>query len=219
MSLLSRVRLLLTFGRGVARGLPGSAEDRDPLELFAEWWDAARDAGIYLPDSTALATSTPDGVPSVRMVLLKGLDPRGFVFYTNYESRKARELDANPRGALCFHWAVLERQVRVSGPVSRVSEEESAAYFRTRPRGSRIGAWASRQSHRLPERSELEARFRRFETEFAGGDIPLPSFWGGYRLVPHRLEFWQGRANRLHDRLVFERDGDRGPWSTHRLFP
>lgn len=217
MSLLSRLRLLLTFGRGVARGLPDATAGRDPLELFSEWWGAARESGLHLPDATALATATADGRPSVRMVLLKGMDARGFAFYTNYGSRKARELDANPLAELCFHWSVLERQVRVSGAVARLPEEESAAYFRTRPRGSRIGAWASRQSDPLPDRRELEERFRRIRDEFRGEEIPLPPFWGGYRLAPERIEFWQGRADRLHDRIVFERTGD--GWSAHRLQP
>lgn len=218
MSLLSRLRLLLTFGQGVVRGLPDATEDRDPLELFGEWWEAARASGLLLPEATALATATPEGRPSVRMVLLKGLDSRGFVFYTNYGSRKAREMDANPRAALCFHWAVLERQVRVSGPVERLSEDESAAYFATRSRGSRLGAWASRQSEPLAGRRELEERFRELRERFQGREIPLPPFWGGYRLSPEEMEFWQGRADRLHDRITFRRRED-GGWSAGRLHP
>ncbi|HZD05844.1 MAG TPA: pyridoxamine 5'-phosphate oxidase [Longimicrobiales bacterium] len=219
MGLLSRLRLLLTFGKGVLRGVSEASESRDPLDLFGEWWDAARRSGLYLPETMALATATLDGAPSVRMVLLKAVDERGFVFYTNYGSRKARELEANPRAAMCFHWAVLERQVRVSGSVARISHDESAAYFRTRARGSRIGAWASRQSDTLPDRPTLEERFRRCRAEFEGGEVPLPPFWGGYRLVPDRLEFWQGRADRLHDRVVFERDGYGAPWVARRLYP
>jgi pyridoxamine 5'-phosphate oxidase len=165
----------------------------------------------------SLATATPDGMPSVRMVLLKAFDERGFVFYTNYESRKARELEANPRAALCFHWNVLERQVRVAGSVERTSHEESVRYFSTRARGSRIGAWASKQSEPLSDRKEMEDRVRRFNAEYPGDDVPLPPFWGGYRLRPERIEFWQGKADRLHDRLLFERDGDR--WQTARLYP
>lgn len=219
MGLLSRLRLLLTFGRGVLRGVPEASESRDPLDLFTEWWEAARKSGLYLPEAMALATATPDGAPSVRMVLLKAVDPQGFVFYTNYGSRKAREMDANPRAAMCFHWGILERQVRVSGSVARISHEESAAYFRTRSRGSRIGAWASRQSDTLPDRTVLEERFRAHRAEFEGGEVPLPPFWGGYRLVPHHIEFWQGRADRLHDRVLFEREGDGGPWVARRLYP
>lgn len=218
MSLKSSLKTVLTLGRGLVGGIPEAAEDADPIELFRSWFDAAREAGILLPEAAALATASPDGEPSVRMVLLKGVDERGFVFFTNYESRKARELDANPRAALCFHWAVLQRQVRVSGAVARVTAEESAAYFATRPRGSQIGAWASRQSARLGSREELERRVREAERRFAAGDVPLPPFWGGYRLAPASLEFWQGRADRLHDRLLFTREGA-AAWSAARLFP
>lgn len=217
MSLRAKLRTLFTFGQGVVRGLPDAAAERDPIELFHEWFAAARQAGIYLPEAMTVATATPQGVPSARMMLLKGVDQRGFVFFTNYESRKGDELGANPRAALVFHWGVLERQVRVEGAVVRLGAEESEAYFRSRPRGSRIGAWASRQSRVLPDRKELEARVREHERRFGGGEIPLPPFWGGFRLVPERLEFWQGRTNRLHDRLVFERVGD--GWRTDRLYP
>jgi len=151
------------------------------------------------------------------MMLLKGVEAGGFVFFTNYESRKAAELAANSRAALVFHWAVLERQVRVEGKVERLSPVESEVYFRTRPRGSRIGAWASKQSRPLPDRAELEARVREHDARFAGGEVPLPPFWGGFRLVPERIEFWQGRLDRLHDRLRFERE--RGGWRAVRLYP
>jgi pyridoxamine 5'-phosphate oxidase len=217
MSLKSSIKTVLTLGQGLAGGLPDAAEEADPIELFEAWFAAAQESGILLPESVALATSTSDGVPSVRMVLLKGVDARGFVFFTNYGSQKARELDANPRGALCFHWAVLQRQVRVAGRVARVSEEESGAYFATRGRGSQIGAWASPQSEPLESRAHLERRAREAAERFAGGDVPLPPFWGGYRLDPVRIEFWQGRADRLHDRLVFRREGD--GWATQRLAP
>jgi pyridoxamine 5'-phosphate oxidase len=217
MSLKSSLKAVLTLGQGLAVGIPEAAEDADPIELFAAWFEAAGSSGILLPDAVALATSTADGVPSVRMVLLKGVDARGFVFYTNYGSQKAHELEANPRAALCFHWPVLQRQVRVAGTVTRVAPEESAAYFATRARGSQIGAWASRQSERLASREDLERRAREAEERFAGADVPLPPFWGGYRLEPSRIEFWQGRADRLHDRLVFLREGER--WTTERLHP
>jgi pyridoxamine 5'-phosphate oxidase len=150
-------------------------------------------------------------------VLLKGVDERGFCFFTNYESRKSAELAANPRAALTFHWAILERQVRIEGTVERLSEAESFAYFRSRPRGSRIGAWASRQSAVLDDRETLEREVREHEARFAGRDIPLPPFWGGYRVIPTRIEFWQGRINRLHDRLAFERTAD--GWKSVRLYP
>lgn len=217
MSIKSSIKTVLTLGKGVTVGIPPAAEDVDPIELFGFWFEAAEESGIFMPEAVALATSTADGQPSVRMVLLKGFDERGFVFFTNYESRKASEIEANPRAALCFHWAVLERQVRVTGTVSRISEEESFDYFRTRGRGSRIGAWASRQSRPLPERAELEGRVRDASERFSGDEVPLPPFWGGYRIAPEAIEFWQGKADRLHDRLVFTRAD--GAWTTERLYP
>lgn len=189
----------------------------DPLELFERWFNAARDHGIELPEAMALATATPDGHPSVRMVLLKDMGAEGFTFFTNYESRKASELDANPWAALCFHWKELDRQVRVSGPVARVSEEESRDYFNTRPEGSKLGAWASDQSRPLSSRAELEERVEQVRRRFREAEISLPPHWGGYRLTPERIEFWQGRDDRLHDRIVFERDGTE--WRTVRLYP
>ncbi|HSG09253.1 MAG TPA: pyridoxamine 5'-phosphate oxidase [Longimicrobiales bacterium] len=217
MSLKSSLRTLVTLGQGVVQGIPEAAADRDPVELFGEWFKAAEESGIFLPEAVALATATVSGAPSVRMVLLKGADTRGFVFYTNYGSRKASDLEANPQAALCFHWAVLERQVRVEGVVERVSRDESEAYFSSRPRGSRIGAWASNQSEHLPSREVLEERVRHFEKEYPGEEVPLPPFWGGYVLRPSRIEFWQGKADRLHERLVFSRAGD--AWTTGRLYP
>ena len=219
MALLSRLRLLLTFGRGVVRGLPAAEEGKDPFALFGEWYQAAVDSGLYLPEAMTLSTSTPDGFPSSRMVLLKSFDPRGFVFFTNYASRKARELEENPRAALLFHWGVLERQVRVEGTVGRIPVEESAAYFASRGRGSQLGAWASRQSAELPRRADLEERLAELKRRFQGKDVPLPPFWGGYRLVPRAVEFWQGRADRLHDRLRFAREGQADPWKVTRLYP
>ena len=217
MSLKSSIKTVLTLGKGVASSLPESASHMDPVELFAQWFQAAQDSGILLPESVALASATGDGRPSVRMVLLKDVDERGFVFFTNYGSRKAAELDANPHAALCFHWAVLHRQVRVNGSVERVSEEESADYFASRPKNTRLGAWASKQSQPLSGRDELETRLREVEERFAGDDVPLPSFWGGYRLRPDQIEFWQGRTDRLHDRLVFTQSGQ--GWDTARFYP
>jgi pyridoxamine 5'-phosphate oxidase len=216
MSLKSSLKTVLTLGQGLAGGLPDAAADADPIDLFHVWFEAASESGLLLPEAMSLATATPEGVPSVRMVLLKQADQDGFVFFTNYGSQKAAELDANPRAALCFHWAVLQRQVRVAGPVTRVSESESAEYFATRGRGSQVGAWASRQSQPLPTREELEARVRELEAEYPD-DVPLPPFWGGYRVVPERIEFWQGRADRLHDRLRFQRQGS--TWTSLRLYP
>jgi pyridoxamine 5'-phosphate oxidase len=217
MSLWSTVRAFFTAGKGVFGGLSEASAGEDPLALFHTWFREATKAGLYLPESMALGTATPEGKPSVRMVLLKGYDDRGFVFFTNYGSQKAVELDANPEATLVFHWGVLQRQIRLEGTAAKISQEESAAYFSTRPRGSQIGAWASAQSQPLPGRAELEDRVRAHEEKFKGVEVPLPSFWGGYRLAPRSIEFWQGRANRLHDRIRFTKEGD--GWSKVRLYP
>lgn len=164
-----------------------------------------------------VATCSAEGRPSARTVFLKSVDASGFVFFTNYGSRKASELDTNPFASLLFHWPILQRQVRIEGPVERVSREESEAYFHSRVRGSQIGAWASDQSERLGSRAELQGRFDEFEAKFKDAAVPLPEHWGGFRVHPERMEFWQGRPFRLHDRLIFERFGDE--WKTHRLFP
>ena len=218
MSFSSRLRALWTFGKGVALGLPDPSGDEDPIELFRHWFSDAERSGLFMPEAMSLSTSTSTGSPSSRMVLLKGVEPDGFVFYTNYESRKAGELEAHPRAALLFHWAILERQVRVEGRVERVSTETSFAYFSSRARGSRIGAWASKQSRPLGSREELQARVREADARHPGDDVPLPPFWGGYRVVPERIEFWQGRASRLHDRWVWARQAG-GPWTLERLYP
>jgi pyridoxamine 5'-phosphate oxidase len=220
----SWLRAVRTAGQGLAAGideaeLVGFHADQDPLALFDRWFRQARDAGIYLHEAMTLATASPDGSPSAREVLLKGYGPDGFAFYTNYDSRKAAELELNPRAALLFHWATLHRQVRVEGPVTRTTQAESDAYHASRPRGSRIAAWASRQSAEIESRDALEARFREIEAEYAGADVPLPPFWGGYRVRPERIEFWQGRANRMHDRILFRRDPDTDAWDVARLSP
>jgi pyridoxamine 5'-phosphate oxidase len=211
MTLRSTLRALFTTGKGVVRGLTDEGAGSDPFALFDRWFREAREAGLYLPDSMALATATADGRPSVRQVLLKAFDERGFVFYTNYDSRKGEEIAENPRAALTVHWPILQRQVRINGGVEKTTEEESYAYFSSRPRGSQVGAWASDQS------SELERSFRQAQEQFGGGDVPLPTFWGGYRVIPETFEFWQGRANRLHDRLRFTRTD--GEWTIDRLYP
>ncbi|MDH3366725.1 MAG: pyridoxamine 5'-phosphate oxidase, partial [Gemmatimonadota bacterium] len=186
MSFRSTLRALFTLGRGVSKGIPELTASDDPIRLFGRWFDDAKRAGIFLPEAMTVATATPDGAPSARMMLLKGVDEHGFVFYTNYDSRKAADLGANPRGALVLHWAILQRQVRVEGHIERVSEAESAAYFRTRPRGSRIAAWSSQQSAPLSSRAELERRVADVDRRYPGDEVPLPAFWGGYRLRPER---------------------------------
>jgi pyridoxamine 5'-phosphate oxidase len=189
----------------------------DPIVQFRTWFDAAVRAEVPEPNAMCLATATPDALPSARIVLLKGVDARGFVWYTDYRSQKGRELADNPNAALCFFWHPLERQVRIAGAVQRVSREESASYFNSRPRGSRIGATASVQSAVLGDRADLEARVARLEVEYAKADPPLPEHWGGYRLVPESIEFWQGRSSRLHDRIRFDRRA--GQWDVSRLSP
>ncbi len=191
--------------------------DRDPFSLFGEWYAAAQDCGLKEPAAVALGTADAEGRPSVRMVLLKGADPAGFVFYTNQESRKGRQLRENPNAALCFHWMPLTRQVRVEGKVVPVSDAEADAYFASRARDSQIGAWASKQSQSLEGRLELERRIAKYALKFGIGTVPRPFFWSGFRLVPERIEFWQQGFARLHDRLVYHRAGD--GWTTERLFP
>lgn len=224
MGLLSTFRALWTAGQGAIRGIDQQTlrdEDAtdDPFPLFDRWFDDAKNAGLYLAENMNLATASPEGAPSSRQVLLKEWGPdQGFVFYTNYDSRKADDLEANPRAALLFHWATLHRQIRIEGRVERVSQEQSVAYHSSRARGSQIAAWASNQSGELASREQLEQRFREKEQEFRGRDVPLPPFWGGYRVIPERIEFWQGRSNRMHDRLLYRRDGD-GKWTVVRLSP
>jgi pyridoxamine 5'-phosphate oxidase len=191
--------------------------DRDPLAQFGRWYAEAEAAGIRMPQAMALATASRDCAPSVRMVLLKGLEEGDFVFYTGYVSRKAGELAANPRAALLFNWDPLGRQVRVEGSVRPVSAEESDAYFATRPRGAQLAAAASKQSAVLSDRAELDARVAELEQRYAGGEVPRPDHWGGYRLAPEVYEFWQHREDRAHDRLRYRQEG--GDWVLERLSP
>lgn len=190
---------------------------RDPIAEFARWFAEAQAAQLEEPNAMTLATATPDAVPSARIVLLKGFDERGFVFFTDYRSRKGAELDANPRAALVLHWKELERQVRIEGDVVRASTEESETYYRSRPLGSRLGAWVSHQSQAISSREVLETGLRDIERRFTGGDVPLPPHWGGYRVRPESIEFWQGREDRLHDRIRYWRQG--ASWRIERLSP
>jgi len=192
--------------------------DPNPIDQFAVWFAEAQAAEVPEGNAMTLATATADGVPSARIVLLKAFDARGFVFYTNYESAKGRDLDENPRAALTFFWPALERQVRIAGTVSQVSREESQRYFDSRPLGSRIAASASKQSEVLADRAVLEAEFAALQNAFQNGNVPLPRAWGGYRVSPFEIEFWQGRPNRLHDRLRYQ-PGPSGAWLIERLSP
>ncbi|MCH8320443.1 MAG: pyridoxamine 5'-phosphate oxidase [Acidobacteria bacterium] len=199
-------------------GLTRKNVDPNPFKMFEQWFQAASEAEPVLPEAVSLATATREGRLSSRMVLLKDFDETGFVFYTNYESRKGLELAENPNAALVFYWRQLERQICITGTVSRVSREESEAYFRTRPRGSQIGALTSSQSQVVASREVLEKRFQQLMAEYEGREIPLPSYWGGYRLSPDTIEFWQGRSDRLHDRFLYKRQSG-GPWQLERLSP
>jgi len=191
---------------------------RDPFRQFEKWFQEAEAAKLAEPNAMILATADREGRPSARTVLLKGIDGRGFVFYTNYEGRKGRELAVNPRATLLFPWHPLERQVIVEGPIAKVAREESEAYFHTRPRASQLAAWASQQSAIISGRTVLEEAMKAVERKYEGAAVPLPPNWGGYRLAPERVEFWQGRRSRLHDRLVFGRLGG-ADWTVERLSP
>jgi pyridoxamine 5'-phosphate oxidase len=199
-------------------GLSETDLDADPLRQFEKWFEQAKAANLPEPNAMTLTTATLDGLPSARVVLLKICDASGFTFFTNYESRKGRELTANPRAALLFFWPELQRQVRIEGTVERVTEAESDAYFQSRPLGSRLGAWASRQSEAIADRDVLEERVRETMQRFPDGDVPRPPHWGGFRVRPLLIEFWQGRPDRLHDRLRYERVEPTG-WRIERLSP
>jgi pyridoxamine 5'-phosphate oxidase len=200
-------------------GLRRAELHHDPIEQFATWFSTAINSGLPDANAIALATATPEGKPSARVVLLKGVDHRGFVFFTNYESKKGHELAANPEAAFVVYWMQLERQIRVTGRVEKTSREESKVYFRDRPRGSQLGAWVSHQSEVIDARRILDARLAEMTERFAGEEkIELPPHWGGYRIVPATIEFWQGRANRLHDRFRYTRENDNS-WTIDRLAP
>jgi pyridoxamine 5'-phosphate oxidase len=210
---------LADLRRDYARAeLNETSVERDPVQQLQHWLDEAAAAKLLEPGAMTLATASPDGAPSVRVVLLKGLDEHGLMFFTDTRSRKGTELAANPQAALCFWWGELERQVRVSGPVQPVSAADSDAYYRSRPEGSRISAWASHQSQVVSSRALLETQWAEAAQRFAGDEIPRPPYWGGYRVVPVEYEFWQGRPNRLHDRLRYRRNST-GRWAIERLSP
>lgn len=217
MTLLEKLRCLLTFGQGIVLPLPNISPEATPEQLFEKWFSDANKAGILLPESMSVSSCNAKGQPSSRMVLLKDYDQDGFVFYTNYGSRKCRDFADNNKVALLFHWNVLQRQIRIEGTLEKVTEEESAEYFNSRGRGSQVGAWASKQSQRLSHDNELKDRMSYFENKFSSGQVPHPEFWGGWRVKPQNIEFWQGRANRLHDRVCFEKEG--GEWARHKLHP
>lgn len=190
----------------------------DPIQLFTRWLEEAQNKGVEYPIAMTLATASQDGYPNARMVLLKEYDQRGFCFFTNYESQKSREIAGNPRAALVFYWQALNRQVRIRGRVEKTSPEESDAYFKSRPHGSKIGAWASQQSQVVQNGRALQASFKEFERRFAAGVIPRPDHWGGFRLIPETFEFWQSRLNRMHDRFLYTRVGE-NEWRIERLYP
>lgn len=194
-------------------------EENEPYALFGQWLKDAEASELNDPNAVALATVDEDGLPDVRMVLLKDFDERGFVFYTNFESRKGRELLGQKKAAMCFHWKTLRRQVRVRGPVEIVSDAEADAYYQSRPRGSRIGAWASKQSRPLESRFALEKAVAEYTARYAIGEIPRPPYWSGFRIRPVSIEFWHDRKFRLHDRIEFRREMADGPWSKVRMYP
>lgn len=217
MTFLEKLRCLFTFGQGVALPLPEFNSETSPHTLFKQWFDDANKSGILLPEAMSVSSVDNNGQPSSRMVLLKEFDDSGFIFYTNYGSRKSQELTENSKVALLFHWNVLQRQIRIEGTVEKVSAQQSADYFHSRDRGSQIGAWASHQSHHLQTDEQLKQQFEHYQDLFKDKEVPLPQFWGGWRIKPHYIEFWQGRASRLHDRLCFEKQDEL--WQRFKLQP
>lgn len=217
MTFLEKLRCLFTFGQGVALPLPNIQPDQSPIDLFQQWFDEANKSGILLPEAMSVSSVGNDGQPSSRMVLLKSFNDQGFVFYTNYASRKHQEIQHNDKVALLFHWNVLQRQVRIEGTVEKITTQESQQYFHSRDRGSQIGAWASKQSQKLSHDDQLKSQFEAYQQQFADKEVPLPDFWGGLRVKPHYIEFWQGRTSRLHDRICFEKADKE--WQQYKLQP
>ena len=217
MTLFEKLRCLFTFGQGVALPLPEVNINSTPEQLFEHWFDDAKKSGILLPEAMSVSSCNAQGQPSSRMVLLKDFDEKGFVFFTNYGSRKSDELSENNKVSLLFHWNVLQRQIRIEGTVEKVTAQESADYFHSRDRGSQIGAWASKQSQKLAHDNELKERMASFNDKYDEGEVPYPEFWGGWRVKPTYIEFWQGRSNRLHDRMCFEKKDE--AWQNFKLHP
>ena len=199
-------------------GLAETDVSSHPIDQFQQWFEQALEADIIEPNAMTIATATPEGIPTARIVLLKGVSQQGFVFYTNYESQKGQQLIANPYAALVFLWDKLERQVRIEGKVVKLERAESEAYFHSRPKASQLGAWASEQSRVIPDRQVLEQKLADLKTQYQEASVPIPEHWGGFRVVPSRLEFWQGRPSRLHDRLVYNLQSD-ASWQIERLAP
>ncbi len=217
MLLVKLFKGLMITAKGAIAGMPEANLTDDPLVLFERWFNDAKKAGLFLPEALSLATASKTGKISNRMVLLKSFDASGFVFYTNYHSQKAQQMADNPQVALLFHWNILQRQIRIEGTVEKISIAQSDDYFQSRPRGSQLAAWASKQSKSVANRKTMEAQFSEIEQQFSDGDIPTPHFWGGYRVIPTKIEFWQGRVNRFHDRIVFTKEN--GQWKGARLYP
>lgn len=221
MTFLEKLRCLFSFGQGVALPLPDITPNTLPIELFEQWFNDAKKAGILLAESMSVSTCGSDGQPKSRMVLLKEFNANGFIFYTNFNSDKSSQLNENNKIALLFHWGVLQRQVRIEGIIEKVDHNTAQAYFHSRDRGSQIGAWASKQSKAQESADELEKAVKYYEEKFKNKTVPLPEFWGGWRVKPHYFEFWQGRANRLHDRLCFEKNinNSTAPWKNFKRNP
>jgi len=217
MSLINNIKCAFTLGQGLLIENKALTKADDPIAFFDIWLKEAENSGIILPESMVLSTCTAEGRPSSRVVLLKEVDQKGFVFFTNYGSRKADELESNPHAALLFHWNILQRQVRIEGVIEPISHKESETYFHSRGRGSQIGAWASQQSQPLDVRETLVKRVKYFEDKFKGKEVPLPEFWGGYRVKPEYIDFWQGKADRLHDRFIYQPKNN--SWDIRRLNP